>query len=465
MNRILEFLRGRLGGSADATDRHLLDRFLGERDETAFAELVCRHGPVVWGVCRRRLANPHDAEDAFQATFLVLVRRAARLAPDVPLGPWLHRVAVLTTRNIVRGNRRRAAVSGPMDHEIPAAGGEPRADHLDLDAALIALPESYRVPVVLCHLQGLSRREAATQLGCPEGTLSARLNRALARLRARLGGAVPAVAVAAVPGGLHAAAVRLAVIDTTSTLTAAGVSPAVAGITNGVLRMFWMKKLATGSVLAGLLVGGVLAGFTVRSDGAARATDSPATDPQPPVEDPQAKAKRIAFELAKLKAQQDAIAKAIADIKAEQDKVDAVMKQRAAVDELGTDLAIVVTEGGNGPSYIIREVVNQKVGEVYCSDPDVLARYLTRTFNDPKGPKNLRIAADKDAASESVRKVFEACAAAGYKKVSFTVIPPEFRFVETARFTTTGGIGYFERTVIPAKPTDIDLTKYAPAKK
>src|SRR5262245_32479686 len=125
MNRILGLLRDHLALPAGETDRHLLDRFLVDRDEAAFAELVRRYGRIVWGVCRRRLANHHDAEDAFQATFLVLVRRAARLGRDVPLGPWLHKVAVMTAGNVLRGNRRRAAVTGPMEHEVAAPGVEP----------------------------------------------------------------------------------------------------------------------------------------------------------------------------------------------------------------------------------------------------------------------------------------------------------------------------------------------------
>src|SRR5439155_10864892 len=128
------------------------------------------------------------------------------------------------------------------EHDVPATAACGASDRLDLDAALLALPERYRVPVVLCHLQGLSRREAATQLGCPEGTLSARLSRALARLRARLGSGVPAIlaaaAATAVPAGLSAATVRLAAIFTTSTLASAGVSPAVAGPTDRVVRRF-----------------------------------------------------------------------------------------------------------------------------------------------------------------------------------------------------------------------------------
>src|SRR5262249_14161346 len=149
---------------------------LTERDEPAFAELVRRYGPVVWGACRRRLANLQDAEDAFQATFFVLLRRANQLKNDVPLGPWLYKVAVMTAGSVIRGNRRRTAVSGPMEYEVPAPQTEP-GDRLDLDSALLALPERYRAAVVLCHLEGLTRREAAERLGCAEGTLSARLSR------------------------------------------------------------------------------------------------------------------------------------------------------------------------------------------------------------------------------------------------------------------------------------------------
>src|SRR5690349_1366877 len=112
MNHVLDYLRGRPAGLSDISDRALLAAFLADRDEAAFAELVRRHGPVVWAACRRMLADPRDAEDAFQATFLVLVRRGAAAMREPSLAAWLYRVAVLTARNLRRGNRRRAAVSG-----------------------------------------------------------------------------------------------------------------------------------------------------------------------------------------------------------------------------------------------------------------------------------------------------------------------------------------------------------------
>src|SRR3954447_20353815 len=105
MKGLLTYLR--TSADSGSSDRHLLDRFTTCRDEAAFAVLVRRHAPLVWGVCRRNLANPADAEDAFQATFLVLVRRATGLARHAAIGPWLHRVAVWCCRNVCRGNRRR----------------------------------------------------------------------------------------------------------------------------------------------------------------------------------------------------------------------------------------------------------------------------------------------------------------------------------------------------------------------
>ena len=166
---------------------------------------------------------------------------------------------------------------------------------------LLALPERDRVPVVLCHLQGLTRREAAERLGCPEGTLSARLNRALRRLRARL--VTPAVlagGAVAIPTALASATVRSATIYSTSTLTAVGVSPAVVGLTDEVLRMFWMQKVMTAAVLAVLVLGaGVLTlGTASRSESTACATEPIAVSTSPaPQEEPVA-LKRLETRLA-----------------------------------------------------------------------------------------------------------------------------------------------------------------------
>ncbi|MBN9524412.1 sigma-70 family RNA polymerase sigma factor, partial [bacterium] len=155
-------------------DHALIAAFLADHDERAFAEVVRRHGPVVWGACRRLLPDPTDAEDAFQAAFLVLVRRGYR--PPAPLGPWLYRVAVLTARGVRRRNARRLARSRPLPDDVPA---RPVPEVVELDGLLVRMPEKYRAAVVLCHLEGLTEPEAAARVGCPVGTLSARVSRGL----------------------------------------------------------------------------------------------------------------------------------------------------------------------------------------------------------------------------------------------------------------------------------------------
>src|SRR5207248_7630075 len=206
---------------------------------------------------------------------LVLVRRADTLGGRA-VGPWLHRVAVWTARNFRRRGATTAAV--PLDDRPPPAsppGVEATDARLDVDAAVSALPEKYRVAVILCHLQGWTRRELAAHLGCPESTASSLVGRGLAKLKKRLAGRDPAVVLAlagaaAVPAGLPASAVRAAILLRTSSLAAAA-SPAVAELTEGALRMFRVQKLTTAgaglALVAGVgLVVGLAAGFGPRAD-------------------------------------------------------------------------------------------------------------------------------------------------------------------------------------------------------
>jgi RNA polymerase sigma factor (sigma-70 family) len=466
MKRVLCLVRKQLAALEGETDRRLLDSFLADHDEAAFAELTRRHGPLVWGVCRRWLANHQDAEDAFQATFLVLIRRAAAISPDTPLGPWLHRTAVMTARNVSRQNRRHAAISGPMEHDFAAAEVDP-ARRIELDEALLALPERDRIPVVLCHLQGLTRCEAAERLACPEGTLSARLHRALARLRVRLGGreaqALAVTAGMAIPANLLAATVRSAVVFTTSTST--GVSPAVARLTDGVLQMFWMKKLQAGLAAIVLVAGGLLAGFAARFDGVARATEPAQTAPlvgEPPAtpEDPGAAMKRIEMRIEELRRQRELLGAMEMDLFAAKEKLEAAKQAKAdaaAAAELGRDLAIEVGEVKS--PFTVREVVNGKVAVVTCSNLDVLRTYLTRAFNDPQGPKLLRVAAHKDHPTDDLQSVFAACAAAGFAKASFSHYE---RRVRVEPYTTVFRTKLLLADAVPSmRPGVIDLTKYA----
>ncbi|HEV3386644.1 MAG TPA: RNA polymerase sigma factor [Gemmata sp.] len=172
-----------------STDCDLLKRFLRERDQMAFRELVIRHGPFVLGVCRRVTCHRQDAEDAFQAVFLILARKARSIKKPEVLGSWLHKVALrvaLTARRSVFRRRSREAATGIM-YEQPAPSAEPLSElSAILDEELDALPSWYRDAIVLCDLRGVSREEAAGVLGVPEGTLSSRLANGRKKLAARL---------------------------------------------------------------------------------------------------------------------------------------------------------------------------------------------------------------------------------------------------------------------------------------
>jgi RNA polymerase sigma factor (sigma-70 family) len=234
-------------------DGDLLAAFLNDGAEDDFAELVRRHGPLVWGVCRRALQDSADAEDAFQATFLVLLRRGRKLTGYPTIGPWLHRVAAWTARNVRRRNARRLARQSALPPEVATAAVD-RDLPLDIDAALLTLPEKFRSPIVLCHLLGYSRADAAQRLGCAEGTLSAWLSRGLARLRAKFGGLDPAkplgVAAVAVPTVLSSSVVRAAAGARLAAATTAAVSSTVSQVVEGVIRMFWIKKATAASMAA-----------------------------------------------------------------------------------------------------------------------------------------------------------------------------------------------------------------------
>ena len=449
MNRLLILART---GLAAAHDSLLLDRFLADRDEAAFAELVRRYAPVVWGTCRRLLPDPADAEDAFQAAFLVLVRRARRAADHPALGPWLYRVAVLTARNLARANRRRPPPA-PLDHDVPAF--DPAADRadarLDLDAALGALSERQRSAVVLCHLQGLSRSEAAGRLGCAEGTLSATLAAALRKLRSRLAGRDPLVILAAAgvaaPAGLSAATARTAAIYLSSAVPA-GVSPAVAGLTEGVLRMFWVKKAA---LAAGLLVAaaGVVVGVGVRPGAAGQdaAKAQPVVTTTSVIKDSDDVAiRRMTEELRKLEEEEAANKKRQDELRAARVKAE-VRRHEAQQAEVRKALGgkvsfwqIELSGDGWGTSPVGGHAVRIEEFDAtgtfaggYTVSPDarLLKRVLAGGLADPQGPRRavLRPQAGPIPA-QVVNAVLQACKDAGLKDVIYipvgTAYPPLF---------------------------------------
>jgi RNA polymerase sigma factor (sigma-70 family) len=297
MSEVLQHLHRAvlLRDGAGLTDGQLLEDYLRRGNDAALAALVRRHGPMVWGVCRRVLANYHDAEDAFQATFLVLARKAAAIASRELLANWLYGVASQTAQNA----RAAAAKRRARERQV-AAMPEPAVAEQDLwrelqpllDEALSRLPDKYRVAVVLCDLQGKTRREVARQLGVPEGTVAGRLARArvlLARRLARHGLWAPGGALAAVLGQQAVSAgVPAAVLSTTiqaASQFAAGqaaaevVSANVAALTEGVLKAMFLHQLK--SVLVALTVTAVVgmcaSGLLSNTQAQAPPPDSPRT--------------------------------------------------------------------------------------------------------------------------------------------------------------------------------------------
>jgi RNA polymerase sigma factor (sigma-70 family) len=245
----------------ELTDALLLDRFIRQRDEAAFAVLVRRHGPMVLGVCRRVLRDAHEAEDAFQATFLVLVRKGAAIARPELLGNWLHGVAYRTARTAraraaPRRDRERRVVDMPVEATNEVVWRDLRPV---LDAEVNRLPELYRVPFVLCYLEGKTNEEVACCLSCPKGTVLSRLARARERLRIQLtrrglalSAGLLATALAepvdstALAAGLIESTNRAALLFAAGRAASAGaISANVLSLTTGVLRSMFLAKLKT----------------------------------------------------------------------------------------------------------------------------------------------------------------------------------------------------------------------------
>jgi RNA polymerase sigma factor (sigma-70 family) len=183
------------------SDADLLNCYLVRKDDAAFECLVRRHGGLVYGVCRRILGNQHDAEDAFQAAFLVLARKASSVRDRQRLGSWLYGVAYRTAVHARSLRVRRQAREMEMRNNADVAAALPNEMNEllpFLDEALNQLPERYRCAVILCELQGCSRKVAADRLGIPEGTLSSRLAKARQLLAKSLVRHAPTASIAAV---------------------------------------------------------------------------------------------------------------------------------------------------------------------------------------------------------------------------------------------------------------------------
>jgi len=278
-----------LGPVHGLPDGELLERFLVNREEVVFEALVHRHASMVWGVCRRVLRDHHDAEDAFQAMSLVLARKAASVVPREKVGPWLHGVAYQTALKARATRARRRTRETPVP-ELPEAQAVREGDRDDwlprLDREVGRLPEKYRIPIVLCELEGRTLREAADQLGWPIGTVSGRLSRARAILASRL--SRPGLAdstgslglwiasktpMATVPTRLIAPTVKAASLSLAGKTVAVGVVSAESvTLMRGVLKTMLLTKIKT--VAAPLLLS-----LTLAAGGTGLAYRAGAADP------------------------------------------------------------------------------------------------------------------------------------------------------------------------------------------
>jgi RNA polymerase sigma factor (sigma-70 family) len=274
LGTLLRHLRGLFPEPPTAvTDRGLLERFTAAGEEAAFAGLLRRHGPMVLGVCRRVLANAADAEDVFQATFLLLARKAASIRKGESVSSWLHAVAfrlALRARAQAATRRRRerqAAEQRTPTPEVPAAGELEAA----LDEELARLPARYRAPLVLCYLEGKTQEEARRRLGRPLGTVRSRLARGRRLLRERLrkrGVAFSAAALAAarpapaLPAPLFHATLQAGLRFAAGGAVAGMVSARVAALVDSGSRLLAATKFKAGLalfVLLSLLTAGALA--------------------------------------------------------------------------------------------------------------------------------------------------------------------------------------------------------------
>jgi RNA polymerase sigma factor (sigma-70 family) len=270
------------------TDGELLAHFLSSRDDSALAALVRRHAPMVWGVCGR-LLNHHDAEDAFQATFLVLVKKAADV-PREAVANWLYGVARQTAVRLrataAKRGRREAQVVTMPEPTVPEARDTDWQSVLD--EVLSHLPDHYRGVIVLCDLEGLTRAEAARQLAIPEGSVASRLARARALLAKRLtrrgvfsGASVAAMlsagSASAAPPALVASTIKVATLIAAEQAVATGlISAQVAALTAGVIRAMSITKVR-GVVVLALVACALAVGVTALAFGR---PDEPKVEPR-----------------------------------------------------------------------------------------------------------------------------------------------------------------------------------------
>jgi RNA polymerase sigma factor (sigma-70 family) len=265
-DRLQSFVQGifrteAVRSKASQSDGALLASYVTSRDEAAFEALVRRHAAMVWGVCRRTLGNDHDAEDAVQATFLILTCKAASIRPPGMVGNWLYGVArttALKARALIQRRQLKENHAALLSAQNPNSDAERLEFRQILDEELSRLPAKYRVPIVLCDLEGLSRKEAFERLGWLEGTLSGRLARGRALLGRRLlrrgfglmagAGAISLACCpethAGVPPRLLSAILEAAFSNVSKSVALGTISATVQTLTRGVIRSMFYGTLA-----------------------------------------------------------------------------------------------------------------------------------------------------------------------------------------------------------------------------
>jgi RNA polymerase sigma factor (sigma-70 family) len=363
------FREGSLVGLADG---QLLDRYLTRRDEAAFEALINIHGPMVLGLCRRILRDPSDVEDAFQATFLVLVRKASAIRDRTLLSNWLYGVAFrVATRARTNSLRRRGRETPVASPECAVEPDGPDAWEVGpaLDQELSRLPGKFRAPLVLCYLRGQTHDQAAEELRCPVGTVRSRLARGRDLLKKRLTrrGFAPTSAVLgtksilpaqliteAVPQPLVTSTVAAAFASSTfTTIQAGAVSAPVLALTQGVLssmKFAYVKWIGLAILTTGLSVGGAAALSHARTQSAPSGADrdpSLATDFEPQEASSPQSTSTVST----------TIQSAAAD--------DPEKEIERKIDQLLKDIGFFGTDASDGrPASVAARVLRRKLGEL-----------------------------------------------------------------------------------------------------
>jgi RNA polymerase sigma factor (sigma-70 family) len=351
--------------TANLSEAELWDRYVRLRDEAAFETLVRRHGPMVLSVCRRILCNHQDAEDAFQATFLVLVRRAASLRSPATIANWLHGVAYRTALEARRAAaRRRAKEAAVLPRTVLPE--DPWAELRPvLDQELERLPDKYRIAVILCDLEGKTRNEAADQLGCAEGTVASRLARGRSILASRLArrGFMAAAAAAALAEGAASAGIPaplVAAAVATASISAPGktlLSAKVLALAEGVLKSMLLTKVKSAFAavfLIGILtlgVGGLVS--TSLATGPVGETPEPQEPAQQSADDLHEQAVRLKQQLQQMQQKIDRLERETQPRRTERNTLDIPLSQ---LFKHRVKFEIGVTETKEGGRIEIREI-------------------------------------------------------------------------------------------------------------